>query len=309
MDTAPLYEDVADGPDGGQGYWLTTDDGLRIRVGVWSGGDKGTVLIFPGRTEYVEKYGRAAHALVKRGYNAISIDWRGQGLGQRMLPDRALGHVERFTDYQKDVRAVLGAVDTLGLAKPLFLLAHSMGGGIGLRSLMEGVAFEAAIFTGPMWGISLPAWRRTAGWTLSTLSRHAGFDTLLTPGTIREAYVDANPFPANTLTTDPDMYAYMQHQVRTYPDLSLGGPTYAWVNEALKECRTLSLRPTPNVPVCTFLGSGEKIVDAKAIHDRMARWPGGELVLVEGAEHEVIMEGGETQDRLFDRAADLFTRG
>jgi lysophospholipase len=62
------------------------------------------------------------------------------------------------------------------------------------------------------------------------------------------------------------------------------------LNEGLKECRSLHPRPTPQVPTVAFLGTGERIVDTTAIHDRMARWPQGALRMVEGAEHEVLME-------------------
>jgi len=60
MERAPFFADIDDGPEGGAAWWLTADDGLRIRLGVWSKeAAKGTVLLFPGRTEYIEKYGRA----------------------------------------------------------------------------------------------------------------------------------------------------------------------------------------------------------------------------------------------------------
>ena len=36
MEEAPFFEDVADGPPGGAAHWLTTEDGLRIRVGHWT---------------------------------------------------------------------------------------------------------------------------------------------------------------------------------------------------------------------------------------------------------------------------------
>jgi lysophospholipase len=50
MDQVPFYAVEAEGPDGGAAYWLKTEDGLRIRVGVWpEGGANGTVLLYPGR--------------------------------------------------------------------------------------------------------------------------------------------------------------------------------------------------------------------------------------------------------------------
>ena len=35
MEAAPLYNDVAEGPDGGVAYWLRCEDGLRIRMALW----------------------------------------------------------------------------------------------------------------------------------------------------------------------------------------------------------------------------------------------------------------------------------
>ena len=101
MDAAPLYSDVAKGPEGGSAYWLTTSDGVRIRIGVWGPKDTasaGTILLFPGRTEYIEKYGEAAGVFAQAGYTTVSVAWRGQGLAERLLPERDKGPVGRFAD-------------------------------------------------------------------------------------------------------------------------------------------------------------------------------------------------------------------
>ena len=114
LSPAPLHTEIANGPDDGRAYWLTTPDGVRIRIGVWGGGDKGTVLLFPGRTEFVEKYGVTAKGFLERGFSTVAIDWRGQGLADRALDNRLIGHVDDFLDYQKDVEAVLAALPDLG---------------------------------------------------------------------------------------------------------------------------------------------------------------------------------------------------
>ncbi|RLJ60371.1 lysophospholipase [Litoreibacter meonggei] len=303
---APFHADVANGPDGGCAYWLTTSDGVRIRMGVWGGGDKGTVLLFPGRTEFVEKYGAAAKGFMDRGFSTVAIDWRGQGLADRALENRLIGHVADFKDYQNDVAAVLAALPELDLPDPMGLLGHSMGGCIGLRALMEGLPVDAAVFTGPMWGIALDPMRRSAGWALSTLARQTKFENMMTPGTSEQSYVLVQPFKDNLLTRDADMYEGMRKQLNAYPDLALGGPSFAWLNEALKECRALSLNPTPNVPTITFLGTNERIVDTKAIHDRMARWHNGELRMIDGGEHEVAMDLPKVQTEVYDAAVELF---
>ena len=39
---------------------MTASDGVRLRAVAWRGGGQGTAVIFPGRTEFAEKYGRVA---------------------------------------------------------------------------------------------------------------------------------------------------------------------------------------------------------------------------------------------------------
>ena len=310
METAPLFHDVADGPAAGQAFWLRASDGVRIRVGHWpcAAGEqaRGTVLLFPGRTEYVEKYGRAAAELAQRGFDTLSIDWRGQGLADRLLPDRRVGHVGQFTDYQKDVAAMVAAARALDLPRPFYLLAHSMGGCIGLRALMEGLPVAACAFTGPMWGIQMAAATRPAAWALSWGSARLGLGHHLAPGTRPETYVMAEPFDDNTLTRDRDMYTYMQRQMTAYPDLALGGPSLRWLNEALVEMAHLARRPPPSPPCLTYMGTRERIVCPERIEARMGSWPAGELRLVQGGEHEVLMDTPATRAMVFTGVAAHF---
>ena len=39
---------------------------MRLRAVVWQGGRRGTAVVFPGRTEFAEKYGRVVGELVAR---------------------------------------------------------------------------------------------------------------------------------------------------------------------------------------------------------------------------------------------------
>ncbi len=307
MEEAPFFEDVADGPPGGAAHWLTTEDGLRIRVGHWTRpGVNGTVIIFPGRTEYVEKYGRDAKVLLEAGYAVAAIDWRGQGIAARMQENRAVGHVDYFPDYQLDVTATLAHLEALELPKPWYLIAHSMGGCIGLRSVMAGLDIKAVAFSAPMWGILMSAALRPVAWTLSTISKPLRFSHIFAPGQQADPYVMRSDFETNRLTADRGMFDYMRAQLDAHPDLALGGPSLHWLNEALLEMRGLAARPSPEIPTITFLGSDEEIVDPDAVHDRMGRWDAGELVLIDGGRHEVLMETPERRNLLFDRMLPFF---
>ena len=305
MTDAPFHERLSDGPPGVVCRWLKPG-AMRIRVAWWHTGQQGTVLLLPGRTECVEKYGRAAGDLAARGYSVITIDWRGQGLADRALPDRMAGHVNDFAEYQEDLDAMLDAARTAGLPQPWFLMAHSMGGCIGLRALMRGLPVKAAVFSAPMWGISMAAWLRPVAQMVTALAAPTRLAHRYAPTTGPETYLLQVPFEGNVLTTDREMWTYMREQVRQVPDLALGGPSLAWLRAALKECGALAALPAPKVPAICALGTAEKVVDVPPIHLRMAGWGNGQLDLYPGAEHEIIMEGPGLRKRFFDRAAALY---
>jgi lysophospholipase len=305
VNPAPFHAELADAPPGATAVWLKPG-AMRIRVAWWKAGDKGTVVLLPGRTECIEKYGRAAGDLVRRGYSVITIDWRGQGLADRALPDPLPGHVGDFAEYQEDLDAMLAEADRAGLPEPRFLMAHSMGGCIGLRALNRGLPFRAAVFSAPMWGITMAAWLRPVAQVVTMLAGPLGLAHRYAPTTGPDAYLLQTPFEGNVLTTDREMWAYMRDQVRAVPEFALGGPSLAWLGAALAECSALAAQAAPNVPAICALGTLEKVVDVPPVHLRMAGWSNGQLDLYPGAEHEIMMEGPAVRARFFDRAAALF---
>jgi len=303
---APFYNDVALGPEDARAVWVNASDGVRLRVGIWPSGSKGTVLLFPGRTEYIEKYGLAAADLGKRGYAMISIDWRGQGLADRLIKDPIMGYVRDIRDYQKDVDALMQVAHDAGLPEPYYLIGHSMGGSIGLRAIYNGLPVRAATFTAPMWGISMSKTLRPVAWVLSTAAKYTGLGHILSPGTNRGPYVRDAPFEDNMLTSDAAMYDYMRAQIANYPDLALGGPSLQWLHEALVECRAMLRDTSPDLPALTLLGANERIVDVVAIKERMSRWPNGTLKIMPDAQHEVLMETAAIRADIFDQVCAHF---
>ncbi len=304
---APLFTDVRPGPSTGSAYWTETADRVRIRLGVWPlASARGTVLLFPGRTEYIEKYGPAASEFAARGLATMTIDWRGQGLTARMLDDPMIGHIDRFQDYQKDVASMMRAARELGLPRPYFLVAHSMGGCIGLRAVMEGMAVQAVAFTAPMWGIRIATHLRFAAWGLGHIMPMIGKGHLNPPGTKVDPYVLSDPFEDNMLTKDRAMHDMMRNQTLAHPELALAAPSYIWLREATRETKHLASRAVPNLRCVTYLGTNERIVHINRIHERMQSWKGGRLEMIDGAEHEVLMEQPHLRTPIFDDMAKLF---
>jgi lysophospholipase len=307
VEAAPFFADLAEGPEGGRTVWLYADDGVRLRAGLWESGDAGTVFVFPGRTEMVEKYGRLARDLGVRGLACVAIDWRGQGLADRVGRDPMMGHVGVFADYQRDWDAVLAFARASGLPEPYFLIGHSMGGAIGLRALLrDGQPFAAAAFSAPMWGIAMAPRMRPVAWAVPRAARAIGRGEVYSPGAQRDSYLASAAFEGNTLTTSPDQFAYIQRQARHDDRFALGGPSIHWLHEALEEIRALRRAPLPALPVLTGIGSDEMVVDTGAIAALARRWTGSRFTRFDGARHELLMERAEVRDRFLDATVGLF---
>lgn len=310
VDAAPFYADLADGPDDVTCVWRNASDGVRLRLAFWPGsGAKGTVFLFPGRTEHIEKYGRIASELNAAGFALMTIDWRGQGLSGRLSDDPNVGHVARFLDFQLDVNAMTGLAHEAGLPKPWFLIAHSMGGCLGLRSLINGLEVERAVFSAPMWGIELPVPMRPLPYILPPVARALRIEESLAPGTSPSNYTSVTAFNENVLTSDPETYAWLKKHADATSDFALGGPSVQWVGEATTEFDAIAGLPRPSLPVRTYLGTQESIVSADAIHRMHAHWPSGELRVIKGAKHEIMMEAAHLRRKFIDETLDFFGQG
>lgn len=305
MEQAPFHQLPDDVRAAARAFFVRAEDGIRLRLAWWPAGQAarcGSVLLFPGRTEYIEKYAPIAGLLVDQGYHVLAIDWRGQGLSDRLQRNPRPGHIGEFSDYQHDVIEMLVAAGRLDLPQPWHLLAHSMGGCIGLAALDAGLPVRTAVFSAPMWGINLRRMQHGLALGVAYLAGRVGRGGLPAPGSggSDTTYVLDESFAANLLTHDPDEWARFVREAAYWPDLTIGGASFDWVGKALNECIRLARIASPPQPMLVSLGSEEKVVSPGAIRDRAARWPGGHLLEIAGARHEVMMETPDLRARFLD---------
>ena len=291
----------------GQKFWIKATDGVRCRIGLWlAKNSQGSVLLFPGRTEYVEVYQIIAGDFVAGNYNVLTIDWRGQGLADRVYSDRRLGHVAHLSEYQKDVAAMISAARALNLTHPWHLLGHSMGGCIGLRAINEGLPVASVVFSSPMWGINLPLWQRAIARHLSGAARLVNLGKRYAPYTQPIPYLLRVKFENNALTNNRDMFEFLRAQLQHHPDLGLGGPSMTWLYAALTETKQLAKTPSPALPCITYLGEHETVVDSHAIKKRMSEWSRGRLIQPLGTRHEPLMESAQQRGERIDEMVTMF---
>lgn len=303
----PAGVPVPPAPAVARALWLHTADGLRLRAALWTGeAPRATLLLFPGRTEFIEKYHAVAARLAARGLAVLGIDWRGQGASDRLLANRATGHVDDFAAYQHDVAAMVAAARALALPRPWHLLAHSMGGAIGLRALHGGLPVRSASFSAPMWGIALgrlPQGLATPlEWLIADTACRLGLSARQLPGGGPGSPADPGrpetQFARNLLTSDRGWWDWIEALNAARPELVITAPSFGWVRAALAECRALARLPMPGLPALISVSGAERIVSAPAIRAGAGRWPGARLLALPGARHEALFEQRANREAL-----------
>ena len=103
LETAPFHKDVADGPPSVKAYWLKTQDGLKIRAAHWKSEQQknGTIFIFQGRSENLEKYGLLTNALVAQNYAASA-----RAVEPGSAGEAAMGAAKNFMETLQQSEAV-----------------------------------------------------------------------------------------------------------------------------------------------------------------------------------------------------------
>ena len=87
-------------------------DGVALRFARWAPppGRKGTVCLFQGRAEFIEKYFETVRDLRARGFAVATMDWRGQGLSERALrnsPQGICAQLRRLRYRSGDLHAAM----------------------------------------------------------------------------------------------------------------------------------------------------------------------------------------------------------
>src|SRR5262249_9644864 len=93
--------------------YLKGKGGVRLRYARWPSALKqrhGTVCIFTGRTEFIEKYFEVVGELRRRGFAVAVLDWRGQGGSGRLMRNSLKGHINDFAEYEEGLAHFMKAV-------------------------------------------------------------------------------------------------------------------------------------------------------------------------------------------------------
>jgi lysophospholipase len=291
---------------------LKTPDGVTLRFARWQppAGRRGTVCIFQGRGEWIEKYFETVRDLRARGFAVTALDWRGQGLSDRALGDRHKGYVRDFSQYDSDLETFMREIVLPDCPPPLFALGHSTGATVLIRAAYRGRRwFDRMVLTAPL--IDLQGFNASPTAKLVVRAmRIAGFGALYVPKH-EVGVMEARPFFGNILTSDPVRYARNAAILEAEPALALGPPTVAWADAAFRAMRAMRERSYPariRQPILIMAAGSDALVSNTAIEDFATLLRAGSHLVVAGSQHEILME----QDRYrsqFWAAFDAFVPG
>jgi len=270
----------------------------------------GTVAILGGRGEFIEKYFEVVDDLLSRGLAVASMDWRGQGGSDRPLRNPRKGHVDDFSHFERDLYALVASILDPHCPRPWFAIGHSMGAAILLMTDEAGrCPFERLVLTSPMIAVKGVAHRGPAHYLLEVLDA-AGMGGAFVPGEGPGSLWSA-PFEGNVFTTDPVRFARIAELVRAVPRLGLGGPTIGWAHAAFRIMKRFEEPKFPrraSTPILIIASGADQVTDTAAAEKFAARLRAGQMIVIEGAQHEILIER-DVFRRQFWAAFDQFVPG
>jgi lysophospholipase len=299
-------------PAAAESTWLAAD-GHAIRRIDWPGAApaRGSILFLPGRGDFYEKYLETLEEWHRAGWRVTASDWRGQAGSGRLGKDDVTGHVADFSVWIDDL-ALLWEQWVAETPGPHVLAAHSMGGHLVLRALIERrVAPQAVVLSAPMTGVNGPPLPLPMLHRVAQMMCAVG-DPLRQAWKWSEKPGEKPSKRANLLTHDPDRYADETWWRATRPELVMGPASWRWVERAYASWLMLEAPgalEVIDVPVLIVSTSSDKLVSHPANLRAAARLPKGELlVLGEEAHHEVLRETTPVRAGIMARIAAFLDR-
>lgn len=301
-------------PSGATPGAMIAHDGVTVRYCLWTRTAEkrlGTVCLFPGRGEFIEKYFETISDLRRRGFAVAIMDWRGQGGSDRLLRNQRKGHVEDFRHYDSDLRQFMNECVLADCPAPFYGMGHSMGGHILLRSALTKVCwFDRLILCSPMVDVE----RELMESPLLRLYIEGlvllGLGDFFIPGG-RSRPWEMAPFDAERLTTDRLRYERIRDVLEAAPWLGCGSPTIGWLQAAsrsIAEINALNFAPSIKVPTLIVAAGNDTVVSTRAIERFATRVKTCRHLVIAGARHELLQERDEVRDQ-FWAAFDAYIPG
>jgi len=201
---------------------------------------KKCLLIFPGRSEPLEKYAEVVydldHGVLASKLKFFLMDHRGQGRSERLLNEgtdsQFKGYVDQFDNYALDVKTFIDKIVRGENCGELNVLAHSLGAGILVDFMQKNPEYiDRAFLTSPMLKIQTKPYQYAVARSIVLASILAGKGKSFAIG--QKTFSGVRNFEQNAFTTSKERYEMTMDLFDFYPEAKLGGVTNKWLNEVM----------------------------------------------------------------------------
>lgn len=263
---------------------------------------RGIILLLQGRAEFIEKYSGIANSLNFKGYDVLSLDWRGQGLSEREIDDRHKGYVKNFNYYLYDLEIFYHKI-LVSYPHDIFLLSHSMGGHIALRFLQEKThSIKKAVFASPLFGIKTLLFPELLTRNLSYRACTNGFGKNYTPGGQKYKATRFNT-KSSILSHDFEQLSIQVNEMKKNPELYTGGVTWGWLHAAFESIDIIMKEDygsTIKIPVSIVNAAKDKLVTKNSQKKISRQIPNSSFISIPDSFHEIMFEKKEIRDLFWE---------
>lgn len=290
---------------------IQTPDHVQIRYRIFEPNVepfKGNLVIISGRTGFMWRSAELLYDLRNSGYRIFIYDHRGQGESQRLLSDSHKGYVNDFNDYVKDLDQFLTEVVKSKISEKTFLLAHSMGGAVATRYVIEHPdRVTALVLTSPMYRANTDSIPPTIAYYVLNFMVFIGQGEEYTFG--RSADDWQNTFENNDLTHSENRHNFSKQLMRENNALIVAGPTHRWVREALGigfwiESHAKDIK----TPLLILQSKDDTVVSPAAEAQVCVQSSVCNIVPFSGAKHDLLMEQDVYRNEAIKQALGFYQR-
>jgi len=258
--------------------------------------EKGAIVISNGRTESMLIYDELIRDLNGHGYSVYIHDHRGQGLSKRLIEgeeNSQKSHVTSFDDYVADLKQFVDEVvkpaKIHARNKPVFLVAHSMGGAVAslyLENEHYHGDFDKAVLVTPMHAAQIPWWA-VPGATFLQAIRPEGY-ALGRSGYCPASFIDRESDLTHSRTRFERIREIYKSAAKAACDAKaanknsdlesplLGGPTHGWIHAASEAGKKVVKHANQvTIPVLILQASDDTAVSNKEQKDFCDQVPKG----------------------------------
>lgn len=259
------------------------------------------VIVLEGLSEFTEKYFETSRSMLARNFAVWAMDWQYQGRSGRLKDYPQRRHSDGVHADVSDLKYfITNIIEPANITNaPIVILAHSFGAHVTLRFQSEHPGHIKAIAaSAPFLGLRYldhPLIDRYAHFMARTHGLEYAAD--------KDWHEQSRPLTGRIkFSADPRRNSVHRAWCMADPALQVGGPTWAWISEALKS-RALLMDPAIaraiDIPLIIGIAGNEEIVRNGATRKFAKNLPYAVTLELKDAYHEIPMEKDFSRNQLF----------